>query len=130
MVISLHACDIATDYAIALALRSKANSLVIVPCCHKELKDQIKSSPIDSLIKHGIFKTRFNDLLTDSLRSLFIESYGYEVTPIEYVSPLDTPKNLMIRAIKKLDYNEKAASEYNKMKELFDVYPTMEKYIF
>lgn len=130
MVISLHACDIATDYAIALALRSKANSLVIVPCCHKELKDQIKSSPIDSLIKHGIFKTRFNDLLTDSLRSLFIESYGYEVTPIEYVSPLDTPKNLMIRAIKKLDYNEKAASEYNKMKELFDVHPTMEKYIF
>lgn len=130
MVISLHACDIATDYAIALALRSKAKSLVIVPCCHKELKDQIKSSPIDSLIKHGIFKSRFNDLLTDSLRSLFIESYGYEVMPIEYVSPLDTPKNLMIRAIKKLDFNEKARLEYKKMKELFDVDPTMEKYIF
>ena len=69
-------------------------------------------------------------MLTDSLRSLFIESHGYEVTPIEYVSPLDTPKNLMIRAIKKLDYNEKARLEYTKMKELFDVYPTMEKYIF
>lgn len=49
MVISLHACDIATDYAIALAMRSKAESLVIVPCCHKELKDQINSSPIDPI---------------------------------------------------------------------------------
>lgn len=130
MVISLHACDIATDYAIALALRSKAKSLVIVPCCHKELKDQINTSPIDSLIKHGIFKSRFNDLLTDSLRSLFIEGHGYEVSPIEYVSPLDTPKNLMIRAIKKSDKNEKASMEYTKMKKLFDVHPTMEKYIF
>ncbi len=130
MVISLHACDIATDYAIALAMRSKAESLVIVPCCHKELKDQINSSPIDSLIKHGIFKSRFNDFLTDSLRALFIEAHGYEVTPLEYVSPIDTPKNLMIRAIKKSNSNEKAREEYNNIKKLFNVSPTMEKYVY
>ncbi len=130
MVISLHACDIATDYAIALAIRSKSQSLVIVPCCHKELKDQIENSPIDPLIKHGIFKSRFNDFLTDSLRALFIEANGYEVTPLEYVSPVDTPKNLMIRAVKKSESNEKAKEEYHNIKKLFNVNPTMERYVY
>lgn len=130
MVISLHGCDIATDYAIALAIRAKAESMIVVPCCHKELKDQIKENPINPLIKHGIFKARLSDFLTDSLRALFIESQGYEVTPIEYVSPLDTPKNLMIRAVKTSDFNKTAHDEYIAIKSMFGVKPTMEKYVY
>ncbi len=128
MVISLHACDVATDYAIALGLRAKANSLIVVPCCHKELKDQINNDEIAPLIKHKIFKARFSDFLTDSVRALFIESHGYEVMPLEYVSPVDTPKNLMIRAVKKSDHNELAANEYKNIKKMFNIDPSVEKY--
>ena len=128
MVISLHACDIATDYAIALGLRAKAKSLIMVPCCHKELKDQMENDMMAPLIKHKIFKARFNDFLTDSVRALFIESHGYEVMPLEYVSPIDTPKNLMIRAVKKSEYNQSAADEYNNIKKMFNIKPSMEKY--
>ncbi|WP_028829916.1 class I SAM-dependent methyltransferase [Proteocatella sphenisci] len=129
MVVSLHACDIATDYAISAAIRAKAGSMIIVPCCHKELIDQIDSKELEPIYKHNIFRTRLNDLLTDSLRSIFIESYGYEVSALEYVSPLDTPKNLMIRAVKTSDENLVAKKEYEDMKKIFNVQPTMEYYV-
>lgn len=130
MIISLHACDIATDYAIALGIRLKAKSMIIVPCCHKELKDQIRAKDLQPMIKHGVFKARFNDLLTDSLRTLFIESQGYEVSPVEYISPIDTPKNLMIRAFKTSNEDLKAKEEYHRIKTAFSVSPTMEKYVY
>lgn len=130
MIISLHACDVATDYAIALGLRCRAESMVVVPCCHKELKEQIRSLQMAPLLKHGVFKTRFNDWLTDALRTLFIQAQGYEVSPLEYISPLDTPKNLMIRAVRTRDGDPAAKAEYEKMKEMFSVCPTMEKYLY
>lgn len=130
MVVSLHACDIATDYAISAAIRAKSESMVIVPCCHKELLEQIECETLKPLYKHNIFKTKLNDMLTDSLRSLFIESNGYEVSALEYISPLDTPKNLMIRAIKILDENYDAKNEYEQMKKIFNVRPTMEYYVY
>lgn len=130
MVISLHACDVATDYAIALGLRAKAQSMIVVPCCHKELKDQIRTEEMEPMIKHGVFRARFNDLLTDSLRALFIEAHGYEISPLEYIFPVDTPKNLMIRAFKTASINEKAKEEYDRLTKLFSVSPTMEKYVY
>ncbi|MGL5256609.1 MAG: class I SAM-dependent methyltransferase [Proteocatella sp.] len=130
MVVSLHACDIATDYAISAAIRAKAESIVVVPCCHKELLEQIDSETLRPLYKQSIFKARFNDLLTDSLRSLFIESNGYEVSALEYISPLDTPKNLMIRAIRTSDENLEARQEYENIKKYFSVKPTMEYYVY
>lgn len=130
MVVSLHACDIATDYAISAAIRAKSESMVIVPCCHKELLEQIECETLKPLYKHNIFKTKLNDMLTDSLRSLFIESNGYEVSALEYISPLDTPKNLMIRAIKISDENYDAKNEYEQMKKIFNVRPTMEYYVY
>lgn len=130
MVVSLHACDIATDYAISAAIRAEAGSMVIVPCCHKEMIDQIDSEELAPLYKHNIFRARLNDLLTDSLRSLFIESYGYEVSALEYISPLDTPKNLMIRAVKTSPENAEARRQYQDMKKLFNVSPTMENYVY
>lgn len=130
MVVSLHACDIATDYAISAAIRAKAESMVVVPCCHKELLEQLDCEDLKPLYKQNIFKARLNDLLTDSLRSLFIEAHGYEVSALEYISPLDTPKNLMIRAIKKSDENYEARAEYEKIKKQFNVKPTMEYYVY
>ena len=130
MVVSLHACDIATDYAISAAIRAESGSLVIVPCCHKEMIDQIDAEELAPLYKHNIFRARLNDLLTDSLRSLFIESYGYEVSALEYISPLDTPKNLMIRAVKTSSENIEAKKEYQDMKKFFNVSPTMENYVY
>ena len=130
MVVSLHACDIATDYAISAAIRAEAGSMVIVPCCHKEMIDQIDAEDLAPLYKHNIFRARLNDLLTDSLRSLFIESYGYEVSALEYISPLDTPKNLMIRAVKTSPENAEARKQYQDMKEFFNVSPTMENYVY
>lgn len=130
MVVSLHACDIATDYAISAAIRAESGSMVIVPCCHKEMIDQIDAEDLAPLYKHNIFRARLNDLLTDSLRSLFIESYGYEVSALEYISPLDTPKNLMIRAVKTSSENIEAKKEYQDMKKFFNVSPTMENYVY
>ena len=130
MVVSLHACDIATDYAISAAIRAESGSMVIVPCCHKEMIDQIDAEELAPLYKHNIFRARLNDLLTDSLRSLFIESYGYEVSALEYISPLDTPKNLMIRAVKTSPENAEARKQYQDMKKFFNVSPTMENYVY
>lgn len=130
MVVSLHACDVATDYAISAAIRAEAKSMVIVPCCHKELIDQLDCKAIEPIYKHNIFRARLNDLLTDSLRSLFIEAHGYEVSALEYISPLDTPKNLMIRAIKTSNQNLEAKEEYEQMKKTFKVKPAMECYVY
>lgn len=130
MVVSLHACDIATDFAIAAGIRAKSKSLVVVPCCHKELIDQIDSKELKPLYKHNIFRAKLNDTLTDSLRCLFIEGHGYEVSPLEYISPLDTPKNLMIRAVKIQDENIEAMNEYQNIKKIFGVKPSVEYYVY
>lgn len=130
MVVSLHACDTATDFAISAGIRAKAKSLIVVPCCHKELINQIDSKDLKPLYKHNIFRAKLNDTLTDSLRCLFIESYGYEVSPLEYISPLDTPKNLMIRAVKTQEDNQEARREYESIKKIFGVTPSVEYYVY
>lgn len=76
---------------------------------------------------YHIFKVRFNDMFTDAFRSLYLESKGYEVSPLEYVSPLDTPKNIMIRAVKKRDENPIAKAEYQQIKKMFGIDPLIDK---
>lgn len=129
LVISLHACDTATDMAIGLGIRAKSKAIVVVPCCHKELLSQYKYEELEPIIKHGVFKARFADLITDGMRTLMLEARGYDTSVVEYISPLDTPKNLMIRAIKKKEKNDKALGEYKALKAMFDVDPTLEKLI-
>lgn len=126
LVISLHACDIATDYALYSGIKHKSKAIICVPCCHKELSNQIKYEPFSDILKHGIFNRRFCDILTDALRTLLLEANGYKVSVIEYTSPLDTPKNIMLKAIKVADKNEKALSQYYALKDQFKVYPTLE----
>ena len=109
-VISLHACDIATDLALGTAIRAKAKYIACVPCCHKELLDQYTMPGLEPLTKFGVFKARFNDVLTDSMRALKLEAEGYKVSVVEYISPLDTPKNLLIRATRTGKVNNRAVS--------------------
>ncbi|PBF00873.1 SAM-dependent methyltransferase [Clostridioides difficile] len=130
LVISLHACDTATDMAIGLGIRAKSEAIVVVPCCHKELLGQYRYEAMEPILKHGVFKARFADLITDGLRTLLLEGNGYDTSVVEYISPLDTPKNLMIRAIKTKTNNDKAIKEYKELKSQFGVEPTLEKLIY
>ena len=117
-VISLHACDIATDLALATAIRARAKYIACVPCCHKELLDQYTLPGLEPLTKFGVFKARFNDVLTDSMRALKLEAEGYKVSVVEYISPLDTPKNLLIRAVRTGRDNPRARKEYDAVRQV------------
>lgn len=87
IVISLHACDTATDMALALGIRSKSRAIVSVPCCHKDILKQYSYKPFEAITRHGILKARLADTLTDGLRAAYLESVGYKVSMIEYISP-------------------------------------------
>lgn len=98
MVISLHACDIATDYALNQAIEWKAKYIFSVPCCQNEVYQQIESKQFNSLLKNGIVKDRLAALITDSLRANVLEYSGYQTQIIEYIDSDHSLKNLMIRA--------------------------------
>ncbi len=129
IVISLHGCDIATDMAIAAGIRYNAGAMIVVPCCQKEILSQYSYSPFKEIMKHGILKSRLADVITDGVRGLVLEAMGYEVSIVEYISPLDTPKNLMIRAIKKGGRNRRAYDEYLQLKESLGIEPTLARLI-
>lgn len=105
LVLALHACDTATDEAIALAIRLGAPALLCVPCCQAELAAQLAARkpddaahPLPSLVEHGLLRRAYADVLTDSLRVAALEACGYDVTVVEFVGSEHTPKNLLIRA--------------------------------
>ena len=100
--IALHACDTATDDAIAWAVKSDVKLMMIAPCCHHDIQSQISDSPEPwSLItRYGIMRERLGDLLTDSLRMQILKLRGYRVEAIEFIGGEHTPRNLMIRAVK------------------------------
>ena len=103
MVVALHACDTLTDHAIAFAIENKAKYIFSVPCCQHELQQQIKSADkdFDIFMKHGLIKERFSALLTDAVRISLLEDAGYKVDVLEVAGFDVTPKNLMIRAVRK-----------------------------
>ncbi len=127
--ISLHACDVATDFAIAAAVNNGAQICAIAPCCHKEFLPTIANEEFSYLFENGIFKKRFSDLLTDVYRVKTLEEQGYNVTATEFVSPLETPKNLLILA-EKTNTNHKNKESTKKIKQAFSVDPILEKLIF
>ncbi len=127
-VISLHACDTATDMAIGLGIRTGAKTIVAVPCCHKDILKQYSYEPFSAVTKHGVLKARLADTLTDGLRASYLEGRGYKVSLIEYISPLETPKNIMIRAVKTSAHNTAAMEEYEKLKRLINVSPAIERF--
>ncbi len=129
LVVSLHACDTLTDMALALGIRSKAKAIMSVPCCHKDILKQYSYPEFSMVTKHGILKARLADTLTDALRASYLESCGYDVSLVEYISPLETPKNIMIRAVRTGRKSEKAKNDYESLKKAIHVHPAIEKYV-
>ncbi|MBR3544016.1 MAG: SAM-dependent methyltransferase [Treponema sp.] len=104
IVITLHACDVATDYALAFAVERGAKAILSVPCCQKEINAQLGKSSnalFAPLLRHGIFRERFSALMTDAVRAQLLEARGYKVQVLEFIDMEGTPKNLMIRALLK-----------------------------
>ena len=102
IVITLHACDIATDYALKFAVDKKAKAILSVPCCQKEINSQLGKSSnalLAPLLRHGILRERFSALMTDAVRADLLEARGYKVQVLEFIDMEGTPKNLMIRAV-------------------------------
>ena len=100
--IALHACDTATDDAIAWAVNTGAKLMMIAPCCHHDIQSQLTQTPEpwSIITRHGIMRERLADLLTDSLRIQILKLRGYRVEAIEFIGGEHTPRNLMIRAVK------------------------------
>ncbi len=115
MLLTLHACDTATDKALRFALDHKVASIVCVPCCHKEMNSQYHMEGFEDILKYGILKARIADSLTDGLRAMYLEGHGYDVSMLEYISPIDTPKNLMIKAIRTSGKNDAILNKYRKI---------------
>lgn len=128
IVISLHACDTATDMALGLGIRSGSRAIICVPCCHKDILKQYSYEPFRAITKYGILKARLADTLTDGLRGVYLESCGYNVSMIEYISPLETPKNIMLRCIYTGKKSLRAKDEYDNLKDILGVSPAIEKY--
>ena len=128
MVISLHACNTATDIAILKALGWKAKVFFAVPCCQKEVNSQLNDDFLPFMLKHGIVKEKFSTLLTDSVRSEVLEAFGYKSDIVEFISAENTPKNQLIRAYRttnnvdkdKLSNIEKFTSSLNVKMFLLD----------
>ena len=118
MVVTLHACDTATDYAIAKAISWNASVILTVPCCQHELNRQIKCDMLSSVLSYGILKDRMAAILTDAVRAQLMECYGYETQIMEFIDMAHTPKNLLLRGVKKKGMQKRPSVE--KVKELLD----------
>ena len=131
MVVTLHACDTATDYAIINAVAWNTKVILSVPCCQHELFKQINNRIHQPMLKHGILKDRLTEYLTDGLRGLKLESKGYTVSMIEFTSLEHTSRNIMIKAVKNHDLEsplcQKALAEYEALKSFYNVNPTIDK---
>lgn len=129
MVVTLHACDTATDFALINAVHWNTKVILSVPCCQHELFSQITNDLHQPMFKHGILKDRFTELLTDGLRGLALEARGYDVSMIEFTSLEHTSKNIMIKAVKTHMENRQAAEEYRRLKEYYKVDPAIDALI-
>lgn len=126
MIVTLHACDIATDMAIAHGIKWKSRIIMVVPCCQHEIFGQIKNESMNPLLKHGILKERLSSLVTDSVRGNILEILGYSVQFVEFIDMEHTPKNIMIRAIYNGKKNEKALKDFQIFKAFWNINPYLE----
>jgi SAM-dependent methyltransferase len=126
--IALHACDTATDDAIAWAVKADAKLMMIAPCCHHDIQSQLTQTPEpwSIITRHGIMRERLADLLTDSLRIQILKLRGYRVEAIEFIGGEHTPRNLMIRAVKTgAPVEAIEASRYEEMIAAWKVKPAL-----
>lgn len=122
MVVTLHACDNATDAALVKAINWNSKIILSVPCCQHEFYDKIKSPVLEPMLKHGIIREKLSSLVTDSLRANVLEILGYQVQLLEFIDMEHTPKNILIRAIKTdKTFNHEALKYYKEFKEFWDL---------
>jgi len=125
ILIALHACNTATDDAIAKGIHAKSKIIICSPCCHKQIRKQMKpTTEINSISQFGILKVRQAEIVTDTIRALILQAYGYKTNVMEFISTDHTPKNLLITAIKESDPAKpisKYIEEINALKNLFGI---------
>lgn len=129
MVITLHACDTATDAALEKAVRWNAEVILCVPCCQHELYEQVKNPTLAPILRHGILKERFAALATDAARAHLLEILGYHTQVLEFIDLEHTPKNLLIRAVLKANKtaSQHAIEEYRIFKTTLNIIPSLER---
>lgn len=124
--ISLHACDTATDAALANAIKAEASVIMAVPCCQHEIFQQVANPQIESLLQHGILKEKIAALVTDALRAQVLEICGYRTQVIEFIDTEHTPKNILLKAVKRQSALSqvdllKAVEQYQTLKKQFGI---------
>lgn len=127
MVVTLHACDTATDYAIKKAVDWQAKVIFTVPCCQHEVNGQIASDLLEPVLKYGILRERLSAILTDAVRANLLEEAGYETQILEFIDMEHTPKNLLIRAVKKSSVTKGSDSGVRALTSKMQVETTLQK---
>jgi SAM-dependent methyltransferase len=127
LVVSLHACDTATDEALAQAVRWGANAILAVPCCQKEAYRQLESALLAPLLRHGLAKERFAALVTDALRAQLLELAGYRTQLVELVALEHTAKNVLIRAVKGAPAGAEVRRAYEELRDSLKLDPALER---
>jgi len=127
LVVSLHACDTATDEALAQAVRWQADAILAVPCCQKEAYRQLNSQLLAPLLRHGLAKERFAALVTDTLRAQLLELAGYRAQLVEFVPLEHTAKNVLIRAVKGPPADADTRRAYEKLRNSLGLDPALER---
>lgn len=128
MVVTLHACDVATDMALARAVRWGASVILSVPCCQHELFSQLEAAPLDVMLQHGLIKERFAALATDSIRAELLTLVGYDAQLLEFIDLEHTPKNILIRAYRTgKQPSAERIKRYEGFRDLLHARPFLEK---
>lgn len=125
MMVTLHACDTATDYALYKAVKWNAKVILSVPCCQHEVNKQIDCEKLEPVLKYGLIKERMSALITDALRANLLEQQGYQVQVLEFIDMEHTPKNILIRAVKTSKSNYVKNQELKECMELLRVSPKL-----
>ena len=125
MVVTLHACDTATDYALEKAVKWGASVILSVPCCQHELNYQMKNEELATVFKYGLLKERIAALVTDGLRAEMLEQCGYDTQVLEFIDMEHTPKNILIRAVKKNKERKKNFEKYDNCCKALNVDPML-----
>lgn len=124
MVVTLHACDTATDFALAKAVGWNAKVILSVPCCQHEINGQIQNEILHPVLKYGLIKERMSALITDALRAEYLEGEGYDAQILEFIDMEHTPKNILIRAIK-TGKKKNNKEQIETCQEFLQIHPTL-----